>query len=123
MVEFALLLPLLILILALSADFGRAFTAYIAISGAAGSGASYGMQSTAQSTNDAKIREIALADAPSIWGVAPTVSSTPTCTPPDPQGYKCVQVTVRYTFTPIIRVPPIPNVVNMSRTVRMRVIG
>jgi Flp pilus assembly protein TadG len=122
MVEFALMLPLLLLILALSADFGRAFTAYIAIGGAAGSGANYAMQNTLHSQDAAGIRAAALADAPSIWGVNPTVLPPASCT--DPQaGYKCVQVTVRYTFTPILQVPPISGPYTLSRTVRMRVIS
>jgi Flp pilus assembly protein TadG len=122
MVEFALMLPLLLLILALSADFGRAFTAYIAIGGAAGSGAAYGMQNLPQAQDAAAIQQVALASAPSIWGVTPTVVSG-ACTPPDAQGYNCVQVRVNYTFSPILRVPPIRNSYTLSRVVRMRVIG
>lgn len=121
LVEFAVMLPLLVLILALAADFGRAFTAYIAISSAAREGAAYGMLSTSNSTNAAGIRAAALADAPSIWGTAPTVSAPAPTT--DSQGYKKVTVTVNYTFSTVIPIPPIPSSVSMSRTVSMRVIN
>ena len=45
------------------------------ISAAAREGAAYGMQSTDQSKNLAGIQAAALADAPTIWGVAPTVNA------------------------------------------------
>jgi Flp pilus assembly protein TadG len=120
LVEFALVLPILVLILAISADFGRAFSAYIAVGGAAREGAAFGMMSTANSANQTGIRNAALADAPTIWGVAPSVTSS---TGTDANNYQFVQVRVTYTFSPIMRIPPIPNSINMSRTVRMRVLN
>lgn len=121
LVEFAVMLPLLVLILALAADFGRAFTAYITISSAAREGAAYGMLSTANSTNTAGIQAAALADAPTIWGTAPTVSAPAPST--DSQGYKKVSVTVNYTFKTLIPIPPIKKSYAMTRTVSMRVIN
>lgn len=120
LVELALIVPLLVLMLAIAADFGRAFTAYIAVSSAAREGAAFGMMSPANAANTNAIRAAALADSPAIWGVAPTVASG---TGTDGDGYAFVNVTVSYTFTPIIRVPPIPNSIDMTRTVRMRVIN
>jgi Flp pilus assembly protein TadG len=121
LVEFAVLLPALVLILALAADFGRALTAYIAISGAAREGAAYGMMSTIQANDTTGIRAAALADAPSIWGTAPTVNVAALST--DAQGYSKVTVTVNYTFDTIIPIPPIPNSVDLTRTVSMRVLN
>jgi hypothetical protein len=121
LVELALIVPLLVLMLAIAADFGRVFTAYITVSSAAREGASFGMMSTANATNHNGIRSAALADAPTIWGVAPVV--TPSNPPNDFQGYPVVRVTVSYTFTPILRIPPIPNSIAMTRTVEMRVIN
>lgn len=120
LMEFAVLTPVLLMFLLLAADFGRAFTAYIAISGAAREGASYGSDSLVQATSTGAISAAALADAPTIWGTAPTVSST---TGTDAYGYTYVQVTVNYTFTPLTALPPIPSSVAMTRTVRMRVIN
>ena len=112
------------LVLALAADFGRAMTAYITISSAAREGASYGAMSLAQSTDTAGMRAAALADASTIWGTAPTVTIINTgAGTKDSWSYAYVEVRVNYTFTPIIRIPPIPNTVSMSRVVRMRVVN
>jgi Flp pilus assembly protein TadG len=119
--EFAILLPVLILILAAAADFGRAFTAYIAISSAAREGASYAMASTAQANDADAVRAAALADAPTIWGSAPVVSD-PAITK-DAQNYDMVSVTVTYTFSSIIPIPGIPNPIPLQRTVSMRIIN
>jgi Flp pilus assembly protein TadG len=119
LVEFALITPVLILILAISADFGRAFTAYISIGSAAREGASYGMESQANSTDSGGIRDAALDDVPAVYGVTPQVSSG---IGTDANGYRYVEVTVRYSFSPIMRIPPIPDSLNMQRSVRMRVI-
>lgn len=120
LVEFAVLLPALVLILALAADFGRAFTAYIAISSAAREGAAYGMMSATQASDQNGIRDAALADAPSIWGAAPVVTSN---VDTDAQNYDRVNVTVTYTFSTIIPIPPVPSTLAMDRTVSMRVIN
>lgn len=122
-VEFAMITPLLFLMLALAADFGRAFTAYITISSAAREGAAYGAQSLTNADDSAGIKAAALADGPSIWGVAPTVSVSNAKTLADTWKYRYVEVTVNYTFSPIMRVPPIPNSVSMTRKVRMRVVN
>jgi Flp pilus assembly protein TadG len=120
LVELALIVPVLVLMLAIAADFGRAFTSYITISGAAREGAAFGMASSTHASDTDGIRAAALADAPLIWGTAPEVVST---TGIDPHGYLMVQVSVSYTFLPIIRIPPIPNSIHMTRTVQMRIIN
>ena len=120
LVEFALITPLLILILAVAADFGRAFTAYITIGSAAREGAAYGSASLISSTNTSGISSAALGDAQTIWGVSPSVTST---TGTDQWGYRYVQVRVAYTFSSIMTVPGVPDPVNMQRTVRMRVVN
>ncbi len=120
-VEFAILVPALVLILAIAADFGRAFTAYIAIGSAAHEGATFGMQSLVNANDSAKVRSAALADAPTIMGVAPTVPNA--VVSKDAQGYDRVAVTVNYTFSPIMPIPPIPNSISLTRTVTMRVIN
>lgn len=120
-VEFAILLPLMVLILALAADFGRAFTAYIAISSAAREGAAYAMMSTTNANDTPKVKAAALADASSIWGKAPTVNNP--VISKDAQGYDRVSVTVTYNFDTIISIPPIPKSVALNRTVSMRIIN
>lgn len=126
LVEFALILPLVLLLVVGAADLGRAFTAHIAIGSAAREGAAFGMQSAAAAADQTGMRNAALAAAPAIWGVAPTVGF-PACTDgfsrPDGTSYACVAVRVSYEFQPLIPIGPIPSSITMQRTVRMRVIN
>ncbi len=118
-VEFAVLLPVLVMILALAADFGRAFTAYIAISGAAREGAAVAMQSGELANVETVVRND-IGSGGSIWGTSVGVTSSLAT---DAQGYEQVVVTVSYTFSPIIPLPALPSTIDMERTVRMRVLN
>lgn len=120
MVEFAVLLPTLVIILALAADFGRALTAYIAISSAAREGAAYGMQSGETDQIEA-IAKNDIGSGGSIWGT--TVGVTSSVGPEAGSPYEQVVVTVSYSFTPIIPVPALPSTITMDRTVTMRVLN
>jgi hypothetical protein len=126
LVELALVLPLAVLILALSAQLGRAFTAYFQIIRGAGVGAAYGMRSTETASDISGMTAAVLAETPSIWGVEPQVSF-PNCevtetNRPNGEPYQCVAVRVDYDFRPIIAIWPIPSTVRMSRVVEMRVL-
>lgn len=124
LVEFALVLPLMLMFLLVAADFGRALTAYMTVSSSAAEGASFAARSPENAANTNAIRQAALNEVGSnqqIWGVPPTVP--PPVTGTDAQGYAWVQVTVTYNFTPMFTVWPIPSSVPMERTVRMRVLG
>lgn len=128
LVELALVLPLAVLLLALSADFGRAFTSYIQISSAAREGAAYGMQSSGIPAGEIEAAALAeIGSPPTIWGVEPVVEVADDCvdgmTSPDGVPYECVAVTVRYSFQPLITIGPIPNSIPMERTVEMRVVN
>lgn len=130
MVEFAVMLPVLALILVLAADFGRAFTAYIAITGAAREGAAYGMQSTQKAAEAGTIQTVALAeisDSGEIFGDPVTVSSQVLTEPVATGGYNYVQVTANYSFAPLFPLSglwdDLPETIPMSRTVRMRVVN
>jgi len=120
LVELALVMPILVLFLLIAADFGRAYTAHIAISSAAREGASFGSRSLDNAENAAAVRDAALAQNETIWGDAPTVSSA---VGEDEFGYDYIEVEVDYTFDVLFPFPPIPDSLDMSRTVRMRVIG
>jgi hypothetical protein len=126
LVELGLILPMVVMMLALSADFSRAFSAYIAISSGAREGAAYGMQSVQASQDTAGMRAAVLAESSTIWGVEPQVSF-PGCSDgfsrPDGVGYDCVAVRVTYNFSPLITIGPIPNSIQMERTVEMRVVN
>lgn len=120
LVELALLTPLMIFMLMITVDFARAYSAYIEVSNAARAGAIYGSRSTSNANDPTAVRDAALADTPSIFGTAPAISSS---TATDTDGYEQVTVTVDYTFSTLTAFPGIPNSVDMSRTVRMRVVG
>jgi Flp pilus assembly protein TadG len=124
LVEFAVLLPVLVMILALAADFGRAFTAYIAISGAAREGAAYGMQSSDKAIDTAGIATAVQNDIGSdgnIWGTGVGVNSETGTEPSEMGGYEYVEVTVTYTFSPIMPMPG--SIPTLTRTVKMRVLN
>ncbi|MFW6076048.1 MAG: TadE/TadG family type IV pilus assembly protein [Chloroflexota bacterium] len=129
LVELALVLPLAAMILFLSADFGRALTAYIQVGSAAREGAAYGMQSDTSAVDQAGIEAAALAESPSIWGIEPEVnSSTADCSdgysrPDAGEPYDCVRVTVTYEFQPFITIWPVPDQIPMARAVEMRVVN
>lgn len=125
MVEFALVLPLMLGFLVIAADFGRAFTAYLTISSAAREGAVYASRSSTDADNETEIIARAEAEVGSsgeIWG-EPISVDPGACSPSFDTDYRCIQVTVDYTFEPMFAVWPIPNNVPMQRTVRMRVLG
>lgn len=127
LVELALVLPLAVLILFLSADFGRALTAYIQVGSAAREGAAYGMQSTDASEDTGAMIAAVQSETTSIWG-EPVAVSFPDCdddfTRPDGvTEYDCVAVTVSYNFSPLISIWPVPDNIPMERTVEMRVVN
>ena len=123
MVEFAMVLPLMLFMLLIAADFGRAYTAYLTVSSAAREGAVYASRSSDNATDTAEIQNRVRDEVGSsgeIWGEPLSVSVS---SGDDPQGYEWVAVTVDYTFMPLFTVPPIPDSIDMERTVRMRVLG
>lgn len=122
-VEFAMVVPILLIFLLIAADFGRALTAYMTVSSVASEGASFASRSADNAADNDAIEDAALSAAGAsgeIWGDAPDVSISRSN---DTQGYPYVEVTVEYEFEPLFRVWPIPESVLMDRTVRMRVLG
>lgn len=126
LVELALIMPVAIMILVLSADFGRAMTAYIQVGSAAREGAAYGMQSSQAAQNTNGMTAAVLSETSHIWG-EPVAVSFPDCSDeqlsPTGSNYDCVAVTVSYNFRPLIPIWPIPDSVPMERTVEMRVVN
>ncbi len=126
LVELAVVMPIAVMILVLSADFGRAMTAYIQVGSAAREGAAYGMQSSQAAQNTNGMTQAVLAETSHIWG-EPVAVSFPDCEDDQarPAGgtYECVAVTVSYNFRPFVTIWPIPDNVPMERTVEMRVVN
>jgi Flp pilus assembly protein TadG len=126
LVELAVVMPIAIMILVLSADFGRAMTAYIQVGSAAREGAAYGMQSSQAAENTNGMIAAVRAETDFIWG-EPVAISFPDCTDeqlsPTGSSYQCVAVTVSYNFRPLVPIWPVPDNVPMERTVEMRVVN
>lgn len=120
MAEFVIVMPLLAVIFGIGVDFGRAFTAYIAVNSAAREGAAYGMLSTANSNDTGTISSVVSQEAGTLFGSTISGSST---TGTDSTGNRFVSVTATYTFNPLMNIPPIPGSITMTQTVRMRVIN
>ena len=121
LVELALVSTVMVFILLITVDFARAYSAYIEVSNSARAGAIYGSRSLANYNDDAGMTNAALLDSPTIYGTAPTVTPVRGT---DADGHLQVAVTVDYTFTPLISTfPGIPDQIDLTRTVQMRVLG
>jgi Flp pilus assembly protein TadG len=118
MVEMALLTPLLLILLVVAADVGRAFSAHIEAGNMAREGVSFGSRSFATASDADAIRDAATGEGGAIFGVVPEVTSQ---TGTDTFGYDFVEVTVSYRFQPVFTLPLIPNEFLLQRTARMRI--
>ena len=123
LLEFALILPVLILVLVGVFDLGRALFALITINNAAREGARYGTLHTEETVDMVKAAAVQEAQGSGINITAPDV--TVVC-PEDVGGpaWPCdrgnaVRVWVSYTFNPILGII-IPSI-NMQRYVEMAV--
>jgi Flp pilus assembly protein TadG len=116
--ELALLLPFLGLLLLITIDFARLYYHYTIVTNCARNGALYSSDATAAKESPyANVTAAAQADASDLSPL-PTVSST---NGTDSAGNAYVEVTVTYPFTTISSYPGLPNPINLTRTVRMRV--
>lgn len=122
LVEFALALPLLVLLVAITADIGRAFTAYIELGNMAREGARYGAISPATAVDSAGIRNAAIGEGTTIFGRTPTIQSTTGTETRNSQTYMYVTVTARLDFQPFVQIPPIPASIPIEREVTMMVL-
>lgn len=116
-VELACLLPLLAFLFVIGVDFARIFYHLVTVTNAARSGAMYGAQDPTKAEDKVGISAAALADAKNLTP-APLVKPT---TGLDALGYPCVNVTVTWTFRTVSSFPGVPNTVQLTRTVQMRI--
>jgi Flp pilus assembly protein TadG len=120
MVEFALLLPFLILLIVGTFDLGRAFFSLITITNAAREGARYG---TLHPSDEAGMKAAAATEATNS-GIPITTSNVVVNCTKDVNG-RCfrggvLRVTVNYTFESLLNLF-IPAQINISRFVEMAV--
>jgi Flp pilus assembly protein TadG len=130
LVEFALMLPLLGLLLLGVIDFGRAYYLSIEINNAAYAGAMYGASNSADTTG---MTNAALADAPDVQGMTatPTIGCecsdgsgvTPNCSSPPSCSVNVVnyvQVKTSTTYNTLIPWPGIPRQLTLTGSAVLR---
>jgi Flp pilus assembly protein TadG len=115
-VELALIVPALIFLCLVAADYSRLFYQAQVVTNCARNGALYGCIDPTHSADTDGISAAAVADAADL-SPAPDVTST---TGSDGDG-DYVEVTATYTFHTVINYPGIPNSTTLTRTERMRV--
>lgn len=119
LVELALVTPLLLVLLLITADTARAFSAHIEIGNAAREGASYGARSYSAASDTSRIEEAVWQESGEIFGALPIVASH---VGTDSHGYDYVEVIVSYQFEPIIDVPGLPGNFTLQRSAQMRIL-
>ena len=116
-VELAVLLPFLMFVAAIGVDFARIFSRTVILETASRNGAIYASYEPAKSTDTAGIQAVVLKDCTDISPTPTVTSSTYTGT----DGFSYVKVTVKYTFTTVMKFPGVPNSKVLSRTTDMRI--
>lgn len=131
LIETALVLPLLILILVVAVDFGRAYWMMIAVNSAAEAGAVYGVQNPGDAagmvlaaTADA-VESNALVPVASYGcecsdgsGVTPLCTAAPTCSS---NVVNYVEVDTTAVYVSLLAFPGVPNSITMNGKARLRV--
>lgn len=131
LVEFAMVLPILLLLVLGAIDFGRAYYLSIEVANAARAGAQYGVLN---SSDTAGMQTAAESDAPDVPNMTATpqvgcecldgsnsmspCSSPPACTG-NPVGF--VEVTTNATYTPVIPWPSVPVSIPLTGQAKMRI--
>lgn len=118
-VELAVLMPFLAFLFVIAVDFARIFYFSQILDNCARQGALYASDPQAPAANlYSSVQEAALADAPAL-SPAPTVTST---NGTDSAENAYVSVTVAWSFKTITNFPGVPNNLNLTRTVQMRMV-
>lgn len=113
------MLPFLGFLFVIAVDFGRVFYYSQIVTNCAHNGALYGSDPTAAAQSPyTSIQQAALATASNL-SPPPTVKSA---NGTDSGGNAYVKVTAAWRFRTVTKFPGIPNSVNLSRTVQMRVV-
>jgi Flp pilus assembly protein TadG len=132
LVELALVLPLLLLILAGSIDFGRAYFVAIKVSSAAEAGATYGLQNPTDTTGMNAAATLDSPDLPNLTSTATygtecsdgtsavALSGTPPTCSVNVVGY--VEVDTTSVYKPILIYPGIQSLFTITGKARMRIL-
>ena len=123
-VEFALAIPLLMLLAIGCCDMGRALADYVAVSNAARVGAEYGAthaySTYTYSSWQGVIVQRAQQEMQGSSGIDPTQLGVTVSTVPKTGSLYLVTVTVTYPFTLITAWPGMPTQINLSHSVTMQ---
>jgi Flp pilus assembly protein TadG len=128
-IEMAFAMPVLVLLLLGTADFGRVFYEAIAVESAARCGAQFAVVSSANQDNIAGMQQAALNDLQNLTGATATATKICRCGwgAPNDCSSNCaskrvyVQVTVQKTFNTIVSYPGIPSSTVLRATSVMRI--
>lgn len=119
-VELAVLLPLLAFLFLIAVDYARIFYYALTIDNCARNGALCASNAINYPIPYSSIAQAAVADGanlnPPLATSAVTVANST-----DADGNPSVTVTIKYTFQSITNYPGLPNTVNLTRSVEMRV--
>jgi Flp pilus assembly protein TadG len=123
-VEFAVAIPVLMLLAIGCCDMGRALADYVAVSNAARVGAEYGATHAYSSVTYASWQGLVVQRAQQEMqgssGIDPTKLAVTVSTVPESGNLYLVTVTVTYPFTLITAWPGMPTQINLSHSVTMQ---
>ena len=130
-IEFALIMPLMLLLVAVVVDYTLLMRAAIAVGDAARAGAEFGSISTANASNTSGMQSAALNAAPDITGLTATASKFCACsngntvncsggTCPSGPVRTYVQVTAQTTVSPMFSYPQLGYTGAVVATATMR---
>ncbi len=121
LVEFALIAPVLIILVLGVIDYGRVYFAYVSVTNAARNGAHFASDGPVAAADLDGIKSAAVADTGELLNTSPTNPGVSVATGTDSQGRLYADVTVSYTFSTMFPWPGLPSSMNVERTVRARV--
>lgn len=121
LVEFAVILPVLLLLVMGAIDFGRVYFAYVSVTNGARNGAEYASHGPDAAADTASIREVVLADTSDLLNTSETNPEVTVSTGADSYGGLYADVTVGYTYNTIFPWPGLPDSIDLARTVRARI--
>jgi Flp pilus assembly protein TadG len=119
LVEFALVLPVLLILALAAVDYGRAYFDYISVTNAARNGAVFASASEEAAADEAGIRSAVLNELGEVQDGDSVVVTVATGS--DAQGKTFANVTVRHTFRTVFSWPGLPTSFPIQRSVQMRV--
>ncbi len=122
--EFALILPLVLLLAFAGADFGRSIHAYIALSNAARSGAEFASRNPYSPRDitgwESRIRGVVAEELSGTGGIDPTQLEIEVVVDPITDGIYDVTVEASYAHPSLVTWPGLPTSDQLHQSVTMR---